>query len=403
MSQQERQNIFHLMMDIVWFGIAIPTTARFLSVYAIRIGASPSEVNLLVSLPGLIILFSAALSIWFQRIYPDIVNASAVSGLAFRLVFLLPVFTPLVPAEWQTYWLLFAIGFPAIAQGTAIVTFVVMMRQAVKLDVFTRLNSQRAIAMNITVALSTLALGVWLVQLPFPINYQSMFALAFLASLVSWYHIQRVKIETSSPPPQPAQLIRPWRDRQYRPLIWLIFITHITFFAINPIISVHLIDNLKFDEQFVGFFMLAELLFAAAISGILPTMERRIGNRSMIMFAMIILGASAFIIAESTSPTLLLLAGGLNGAGWAAVGVHLLGIFARVAPENELVPYTISYFQVVFAATFVGPLLGTLILNTGATIPEVLLVGAMLRISAALFAGVEGISFTLKRRAMQVR
>lgn len=403
MHPQERQNSFHLVMDIVWFGLAIPTTARFLSVYALRLGASPAEVNLLVSLPGLIVLFSAALSIWFQRIYPDVVRASSVSGLAFRFVFLLPAFTPLLPVSWQTGWLFIAISLPAMAQGIAIVTFVVMMRRAVHLDRFTPLLSQRAMAMNITVALSTIALGVWLVRLPFPFNYQSMFAAAFFVSIISWNHIRQVRLVGETLAPISGKMMQPWRDRAFRPLVWLTFVTHITFFAINPIISVYLVNDLGYDEQFIGFFMLAELLAAATAAPVLPWLTRRYGNRAMVTVWMLVLALSALLIVITEHPLLLILGGALNGAAWTALGVHLLGIFSRVAPDEQLVPYTISFHQVAFAATFIGPLLGTVILGAGASVLQVLLVGAILRIGAAFFAGIESIASATKRRTMKSR
>ena len=49
-SSVEQSNFHHLVQNTVWFGLATPATARFLSVYAIHVGATPFQLGLIASL-----------------------------------------------------------------------------------------------------------------------------------------------------------------------------------------------------------------------------------------------------------------------------------------------------------------------------------------------------------------
>jgi len=53
----EEQNIWNLYLDVAWWGVLSGITSTFVSVFAIRLGASNTLVGLLVSLPALINVF----------------------------------------------------------------------------------------------------------------------------------------------------------------------------------------------------------------------------------------------------------------------------------------------------------------------------------------------------------
>ena len=46
MHNTERANFHHLVMEVAWFGLALATTSRFLSVFAIRLGRDPGRTRL---------------------------------------------------------------------------------------------------------------------------------------------------------------------------------------------------------------------------------------------------------------------------------------------------------------------------------------------------------------------
>src|SRR5688500_16945841 len=184
----ERTNFHHLVRDMTWFGLAVAATRRFLSVYALRLGATPMELGLISSLPWVMIVLSSGLAGWWVRRNGDVVRALLIPGLAFRLLFLLPAFAPLLPLDIQPAWLILSITLPAIPQGIAGVTFLVAMRYSIDPKHMTSLTSTRNLVLNLSVAASALMFGLWLEKAPFPFNYQAMFVVAFLFALMSEVH-----------------------------------------------------------------------------------------------------------------------------------------------------------------------------------------------------------------------
>ncbi len=127
----ENRNFHHLVMDIFWFGLAIPATSRFLAMYALRVGSTPVQIGWLAAFPALILFIAATLSSWWIQRYPDSVHAISWPALGFRLAYLLPAFTPFLPKQWQPIWLIVSVSLPALPQGIASVIFLVMMRRAI--------------------------------------------------------------------------------------------------------------------------------------------------------------------------------------------------------------------------------------------------------------------------------
>src|SRR3954468_24779034 len=101
----ERANFNHLVGDIAWYGLPLAATTRFLSVYAIRLGAGAMELGLISALPALIVVITVSLGGWWTRRYPTAVQSLFWPALGQRLAFLLPFFAPFLPLQWQPLWL----------------------------------------------------------------------------------------------------------------------------------------------------------------------------------------------------------------------------------------------------------------------------------------------------------
>ncbi|MEZ4669063.1 MAG: hypothetical protein R3E39_14245 [Anaerolineae bacterium] len=186
-------NFQHFVTEIAWFGLAFPAMDRFREVFAIRLGMDASQLIWMASLPALILLVTSSLAEHWLRRYNEPLQAIFWPGIGFRLAFLLPALTSFMPAQLQIPWLFLAVGLPAAAQGIAAVGFIVMLREAVPEKEIARLHSRRLLALNLTVSVSGLAIGLWLDKVPFPINYQIMFAAAFIFSMVSWVYVNKVR------------------------------------------------------------------------------------------------------------------------------------------------------------------------------------------------------------------
>lgn len=385
-------NYHHLIMDIAWFGLALAATSRFLSVYAIRLGATPLELGWLTSLPFVVLLGSTALSTWWRSRYPDSIRALTLPSLGFRLVFLLPALTPFFPMHLQPLWLIVSVTLPALPQGISNTLFIVMMREAVPHDQLTQLMSRRSMWMNVTIGAAALAFGLWLEQVPFPVNYQIMFIFAFLVAMISHWHVLRVRV-------QPVVVERPKRHvRQTQPsvsplrspafiqTIIIAVVLHIGFFSILPVTPLHLVQTLGATEGFMALFGTAELTAAALICLFTDRIARRIGHRRMVGLAMIGTAIASAIMAAAHTLPVTLIGAAISGAAWSATTIGLFGVFTesvRDVDDTEMPRYSTLYHQVIFLAAFIGPMLGSNLANAGISLVVVMLGGTALRLLAA--------------------
>lgn len=380
---EERSNYHHLVQDIAWYGLALAATSRFMSVYAIRLGATPIELGLISSLPAIVLLFSSALGGWWLRRYGSPVRAMLLPGIGFRMLFLLPAFAPFFPLEWQPLWLILSVTLPAIPQGISGVAFMVVMRKAIHDNHMTSLISQRMMALNVGLSIAALAFGVWLEKAPFPLNYQLMFLVAFGFALMSERHC--LKLRCIVPTPQPQETNRsdnPWKATKFLRVAFVVMVSHIAFTSIVPITPLHLMENLGATEGFVALFGMAELIAGALITLWTPRIVARIGNQAMIALALIGTALAAVLIALAPSQPLTLIAGALSGASWTAAGVGVYGFFTQSTPPESMTRWSTAYQQMIGLAMFIGPMIGSTLVNSGMRVVLVILIGAGLRLLA---------------------
>jgi MFS family permease len=380
--EQARANYRRLVLDIAWFGLAFPAIAQYLSLYAIRLNASAALLGWLAALPSVVALATSALAGWWGRKFSNIVVAQFWPGVAYRLSFLLPALTPIFPSKWQTLWLLLTATLPAIAMGVSSVLFLVLMQRGIENREMVALTSRRSLVFNITVGITTLVFGFWLTEGPFPFNYQAMFVVAFVLSMLSLFNVRRMQVPTPEPPLSPERPpIQPWKSMTFRRVAFVTIIAHVALFSIVPIISLRLVDDLGANEGFMSIFALAGQITAAIAAAFTNRIIRQIGTLNTIAIGLIGTGLSAVVFALSPYLVLTIPASALGGAAWTAAAIALFGYFSDNAPAESLTSFTTAYNQIVMLAVFVGPMIGSqLASNTSLGLGTVLLLGAVLRV-----------------------
>ncbi len=401
---QDQRNFHHLVMNAMWFGVALAASTRFLSVFAIRSGATPLELGLMSALPGLMALLATTFvsQRWMRR-HHDSVRAVFLPALGVRLSFLLLAFTGFIPPQWRPEWIVFSVSVAAIAEGVSSVVFTLLLREAVPQPRLTPLLSRRNIALNAMLGVSILIFGSWLETALFPANYQVMFAVGFLFTLISLWHITRVRVSAARsllhPPASLPASGSAWRARAFQTVAFAAAFMHVAFFSIVPVTPLRLVNELGAAEQFMALFGMVELGAAIAVSLVTSRFVARWGSRALIASAMIATGLAALVLAFSASLPPTLLAAVLSGAGWTAATIGLFGYFTDSTAPQDMPRFTAAYTQVVYLAVFVGPLLGSSLANGGANLTVVLLLGAALRLLAGALTSATG-ALTVRRLAL---
>jgi predicted MFS family arabinose efflux permease len=386
----EDANYHHLVRDIVWFGLAFTATSRFLSVFALRLGADEALLGWITSLPALIVLVTAALAPAWRAHRSDSVHALMLPTFIFRLIFILPAFAPLMPPQWRMPWLLLSATLPGLGQGISGVVFITCMQESVSKGRLTGLYSRRSMMFNLSLAISALVFGAWLEFAPFPLNYQVMFVVAFICALVSQWHVSRLK-PLYAPPPvqeQESKHLSPWKSPEFRKVAVILAVTFFSFHAVNALINARLVNELRASEGYMAIFGLIELLAGALASAFAIQIVKHIGFHRMIALSMGMTALSTLMLGISSNLMLGLFAAALTGAGWMLVAmVGIIGLYTESAPVDSATRYSVAYHQVAGVITFVAPFIGTWLVQADLSLSLILIIGAALRLGAGFAVG----------------
>jgi MFS family permease len=396
-GQQERLNYFHLVGEIFWFGLAFSATNRFLPVFALRLDATAFEVGLLTALPGLFLLIGTALAGWWRTHFKTTMKSLYLPSFGFRLVFLLPFFAPLLPKPLQVPWLIASAVLPAIPQGIAGALFVVMMRESMSDKRLPNLWSRRLVSLNIALAGSTLAYGYLLEWLPFPLGYQVMFLFAFVFGLISFlqvmqtralYFADQTKAEEANPDSDKPVIRRlsykqMWRTPECWSIVFVVFVTHLAFFSVQPMIQVHVVKDLGATEEFIAWFGLVELLAAAFAGMFADHLLSKIGPRQLIAATIGATGVSVLIVALAPSLNVTLIPAAISGAAWTTASVAFFGFLMERTAAPNMQGMTMIFNQVVGLGQFAGSMFGSALASTGMQLGAILGIGAVLRLTSS--------------------
>jgi MFS family permease len=396
---EERDNFRHLVMDIAWFAVALASTSRFLQFYAIRLGADAFTLGLLTSLPSIVLFFSTGMSVWWRNRYENSIRAVWWPSIGFRMVFLLPVFAPFFPQAWRVWVLIIGAILPAITQGVSSSIFVVMMRETVSERRIGALLSRRQFALNIMLLLGVIGFGILLNVLSFPINYQMMFLLAFGFSMLSQWHLGRLMsiIPQQEKPKQERQSFGSLvKATQFQSVAYMTLICFVGFFSVFAIIPLYLERALGADEGAMALFGIAELLAGVLLAWRLDYIMQRLGSRMTIVWGMMATALAALVIAFAPNITVSLIGAVLIGAGWNGVTVAILNFFTERTEVDDM-QSAMVFHQLIFAAMFIGPMIGSGLVSLGLSLFTVLLIGAGIRLLAALLAH-QGLALFGKKR-----
>lgn len=393
-TPRERHNRRYLYWDIAWFGVTSGIAINFLSVYAVRMGATELHVGALTSIPALISIFwliPAGQLVSRQR---HIMNLLLRALFAHRIGFLLMALLPwLVPVSWIVPGLILIAALQAFPLGIGNIGFSSMMPEAVPKDRLARVVSVRNALIGLTSTLTVLAAGPLLAWLPLPLNYQVLFLIAFIASMFSLYAVSRLDIPARQTLPPVthgvADLLdgfrRFWADRRFVFFTAAAFVLHWGLFMAAPLFPVYWVRYLGAPDAFIS--LIATLGSGTSVLGALAMdrVLRRWGNRRVVGVSMLGLALYPLLTAFTHSLPPLLgisLLGGLFAAG---LNVSLYNAMLQVSPDEDR-PRFIAIFSVLAnVAIFAAPLSGSWLAGWLGIVPVFFISAAIRALSGAMF------------------
>jgi MFS family permease len=387
-------NARHMIADIIWFGLVMGSTLTFQVVYATRLGATPFQISALTAGPALVnMLLTLPLGRWLEGrlLVPTVFWVSVVYRLAFVFITLLP----LLGGATTQIWLMIAITLVAAAPQTALtIAFNNMFAELVPNEQRMRLVNIRNAMLALFATTTTLICGQILEQLPFAVNYEVVFFIGIVGSVMSGYHLGRLRSSVRAGEKQTRPVIERrfvprvsregWqRLRQnagtFMPFLGAMGLFHLGQFAIVPILTPYWIRVANLTDGQVAAVNAAFFLsnFIAAL--IVTRWLDRIGPRRAFL-----LGASGMVFYAiftglSQNFVLLLLTQIWGGAIWPAAGVGSYNRVLEVCPVQNRATHLAAYNFVLNSGMLFGPLLASQVTEFS-NLTTAMFVGAGLRL-----------------------
>jgi MFS family permease len=372
--ERTEHNVRTLCREVTWAGIAGGIVTSFLSIFALRLGATPFEVGLLTTGPAIAgILFPLPAAWVVSRLWgkPVVVIPLAL----YRMLFAFVVVIPWLPAPSRVALLVGSIAVMSIALAFFNTAFVPLLAKVLPLEVRARTIAERGMRAGITSTLAVLVAGKILDILPFPFNFQTIFALAFVTAQMSTIMVARVHIppllDDVPAPPRPfsgdLDNSPPSAVELRLAVFWhhttaaVVFILGIYLpIALYPVV---LVDRLHATNGWIGALAMAGGLAAVGLSSLWGRACTRYGNRPVLVvsglaYALAPLGASLAPNLLTYAPVAVAQVGLLT-----IVGQGLLQCLYDVLPARRHTHYLAMYSVVGNCAVACAPPLGTFLLG----------------------------------------
>jgi MFS family permease len=372
----EEQNDWNLYLDITWWGVLSGITSTFVSVFAIRLGASNTLVGLLVSLPALINIFwlipSAQIIERQRRSLPIIVRASFLQRLGYLLIALMPF----VLRTHRPEALVALVALITLPTAVASVAFTSLLADVVPADKRAQVVSIRNVLVSIVSTITVLISGKLLDLLPFPSNYQLLFGASFVASLVSLYYVSRIQVIDAGVAESHPRHKTPFTIRLRRSLKQMMnqrdfvrfsasaFVFHWGLYLPSALYAIYRVKTLGASDTWIGLLSMVQNAVTILTYFYWGRVAGRKGNRSVLLISS--LGLVLFPVLTGLSPRveLLLLPSLIAGIFGAGFNLSFFNTLLEVCPQERRPSYVAINTTLINVVAFLAPLLGTSLANS---------------------------------------
>ncbi|MBN1935410.1 MAG: MFS transporter [Anaerolineae bacterium] len=383
LPSEERRNIRHVILDGIGIGL-ISAGGSFVSVFVVRLGASPFWVSLLSSIPATIALLTTLPWSRFleRQTRPQIVLSwSRLSGYMMYLpVALLPF---VIKGEWTPRLIVILWSLTALTGSLTNLAFTLTMGHAVPPHRRAFLMSRRWMVMGIAQSLA-LPVVSWLIDnLTFPLGYQIVFMLNVGIAFWSFFWTRKIQVEKEGKPREATvqhlprrvpryalelaslkeSLLEVWQTRPFFTFISGKVLFHLGLAMVGALINIYWINHLDFSDTWVG--TMATTSTVATLLAYLPwvRIKRKIGTWKLTVVS--VLGCSLYpvLLAQARSPGWTLPVVAFNGIIGAGLNLAFFDALLEVCPPHKEERFVAFNAVAMHLTGVVGPPIGAALLT----------------------------------------
>jgi MFS family permease len=380
--QEYRLNFIHLYFDMFWFGILGGSAVSFLSVYAVRLGASGYQIGLLAAVPAIVSLgLSIPAGNWLRKqpVGKVVFWTAALARLGYLLWIPLPWLFANQGQIWALILITLAMGVPMCGLG---ISFNALFAAAVPPEYRALIVGRRNMIQSLTYMISSIGAGYILDHLQFPVGYQIIFGIGFMSAAMSTVHLffVRPQVSPKAVPEIGLEFAEPVKVRKslcewgaslhldiwrtpFRKVLLVLLGFHFAQYIALPIFPLFLVNKLHLTDANLGlataFFYLTVLLGSTQLNRFVNLA----GHRNVTAWGVISMCIYPIAMSLSQNAIDYYLISIVGGFAWALVAGAYANYLLEKIPEDKRTFHLAWYNIVLNAAVLLGSLSGPYIAN----------------------------------------
>jgi len=365
-SNVDDRNIRFLYHEVFWAGIA-NAVVTFNGVFAVRLGASDALIGALTSIPPLIVaLVTLPAGQWLERRarqLPLILGTIVLYRLGFLLIALMPfVVVDRRALVFVGIVLLMTIPTPVFGVGfSSLLADIVPERRRAAV-----VGWRNIILVAVTAVVTFLA-GRGLDAVAFPLNYQGLYLISFVAALAALFWLSRIEAPEAPPRRKPDGSPRSsltWSGTRallasnpgYPRIIVDTLVYGIGPWMVAPLYTIFYVRTLGASNSWIG--LLTTITSLSGIAGYFLWQKgiARWGDRRVLAWTMVICALYPGLVGLSPSLTPILALGAIYGLVVPGLNLSHFNTLLKVCPVDRRPSALALYTMIMNVGAFVSPL-----------------------------------------------
>lgn len=400
LNNTDDRNAWFLVVELFWAAI-MGSIATFNAAYVIRLGADNFQVSLLSSAPALLAaLISIPAGKFFERRskrMPWIMGSLLIYRAGFLLVAAVPLMSFIgIQPGLLAVLIIILIGAPAHFFN---VGWIAMLGETIPEGKRAAVFAARNITNQVTVGVVVFLCGLWLTRFAFPINYQSLYLIGFVAAMISSAYLFKLTVPDSMAIPrvQPEKRRRPVGEMLRSAKSALT--DHPTFLRITintllhgfgvwmaaPLYTLYYVRELNATESWLGLNGTIASLGTIVGFSLWRWLISKWGEPISLKRTIVLIGLYPVLVGLTPSLPLILVYGVINGLIVPGTNLSHFNMLLKVTPPEARPTYTAIYVTIMNIGAFVSPLISIAIADTIGLAPMLVVAGVLSMIGSTSF------------------
>ncbi|MFO7918846.1 MAG: MFS transporter [Anaerolineae bacterium] len=388
---KEIKNERTLYLEIVFQALSSAGPMSFITVFLVRLGAPAWLLGLYTSLPALVTMVAIMpMSTFIQR-QKSLIATAAWGRILFRSVIGLFALLPFLPISIAPFVLVAARGLVSIPGCAINISVTTILGAVTTTQRRPRMLSVRMAINGLVSAAVGFAAGQWLDYAPYPLNYQLLFATAFVAGLGSVWALSRLDIPDVS-----EQEIRQRKQVGLRDIVPLVkdtpafrdysiaaFLMRFGMSFPMALYSIYRVRTLGSSDAWIGILLTVQRLLSVLAYFTLSRLLARKKFRRWLWVTCFLMALFPLTTALAQTPEMLLIPAAIGGLFGAGMNIFFTDTLFQVSPEDERPTFIAANTFMANFISFIAPLLGSALAETS-TIRVALIAAAVIRAAGGL-------------------